>query len=241
VSWLPPEPGQQPLSYLPPPPPPPPPYGGWPGTVLPGPGYPPASRTGLPGWAIALIVGGLGVLVVLILAAVAIPVFLHQRAQADLSATSVSLPPALAGMTEVDDPATKQQIADTVGSIDTCSCTGPLLMTVYVDNIGTHRVVVAAGKFSSAASASVQQSFSANMWVGIRDSAAEEGATVGPVVEADAGRLGGTMSCAPITADATGRVCVSVDRTSFVMMMEFGPTIDPTLPVIVRESVVHRT
>ena len=47
--------------------------------------------------------------------------------------------------------------------------------------------------------------------------------------------------CAPITADATGRVCVSVDRTSFVMMMEFGPAFEPTLPVIVRESVVHRT
>jgi hypothetical protein len=241
VSWLPPEPGPQPPQHFPPPPPPPPPYGAWPGTVLPGPGYPPASRTGLPGWAIALIVGGVGVLVLLVLAAVAIPVFLHQRAQAELSATSVSLPPALAGMTEVDDPATQQQMADTVRSIDTCSCTGPLLMTLYLDNIGTHSVLVAAGKFSSAESAFVQQSFSANMWTGIRESAAEEGATVGTAVETDAGRLGGTMSCAPITVDATGRVCVSVDSTSFVMTMEFGPTIDPTLPVIVRESVVHRT
>jgi len=34
---------------------------------------------------------------------------------------------------------------------------------------------------------------------------------------------------------------VSVDRTSFVMMMEFGPAIEPTIPIIVRESVVHRT
>jgi hypothetical protein len=241
VSWLPPEPGPQPPQHFPPPPPPPPPYGGWPGTVLPGPGYPPASRTGLHGWGIALIVGGVGVLVLLVLAAVAIPVFLHQRAQAELSATSVSLPPAVAGMTEVDDPATQLQLADAVRSIDSCGCTEPLLMTLYQDNIGTHRVLVATGKFSSAASASDQRSFSVNMWAGIRDGAEEEAATVGPAVETDAGRLGGTMTCAPITADATGRVCVSVDRTSFVMMMEFGPAIDPTLPVIVRESVVHRT
>jgi hypothetical protein len=238
VSWLPPEPGPQPPPHLPPPPPP---YGAWPGTVLPGPGYPPAGRTGLPGWGIALIVGGVGMLVVLVLAAVAVPVYLHQRAQADLSATSVSLPPAVAGLTEVDDPATQQQLADAVRSIDTCGCTEPLLMTLYQDNSGTHRILVATGKFSSAASASDQRSFSVNMWAGIRDGAAGEAATVGPTVESDPGRLGGTMSCAPITADATGRVCVSVDRTSFVMMMEFGPAIDPTLPVIVRESVVHRT
>jgi hypothetical protein len=34
---------------------------------------------------------------------------------------------------------------------------------------------------------------------------------------------------------------VSVDRTSFVMMMEFGPANDLTLPIPVREAVVHRT
>ena len=78
------------------------------------------------------------------------------------------------------------------------------------------------------------------MWRGIRDSAVGR-VTLGPQVDGDAGRLGGTMTCAPFTAGATGRVCVSVDGSSFVMMMDFGSATDPTLPIIVRESVVHRT
>jgi hypothetical protein len=208
--------------------------------VLPGPGYPPAGRTGLPGWGIALIVGGVSVLVLLVLAAVAIPVFLHQRAQAELSATSIALPPAVAGLAEVDDPATQQQLADTARSLDTCDCTEPPRMTLYQDDAGTHRVFVAVSKFTRGLNPSEQQSFSGGMWRGIR-AADAGGAMLGPQVDGDAGRLGGTMSCAPFTAGATGRVCVSVDRTSFVMMMEFGSATDPTLPVIVRESVVHRT
>jgi hypothetical protein len=49
------------------------------------------------------------------------------------------------------------------------------------------------------------------------------------------------MTCAPIPTGTSGRACVSVDRTTFVMMMEFGPATDPTLPISVREAVVHRT
>jgi hypothetical protein len=206
-----------------------------------GPGYPQAGRSGLPGWAIAVIAGGVGVLVVLILAAVVVPVFLHQRGLAELNATSVSLPPAVAGMTQVDDPAIRRQLADAAASIDTCGCTEPLLMTLYQDDAGTRRVFVAAAKFTRVPSPSQQQSFSLGTWRGIRDGAAGQ-ATVGPAVDVDAGRLGGTMTCAPITAGTTtGRTCVSVDRTSFVMMMVFGPATDAALPVSVREAVVHRT
>jgi hypothetical protein len=85
--------------------------------VLPGPGYPPAGRAGLPGWGIALIV-------------------------ADLSATSVALPPAVAGLAEVDDPAIQQQLADLTPSMDNCSCAEQPLVTLYQDEAGTHQVLV---------------------------------------------------------------------------------------------------
>ena len=113
-------------------------------------------------------------------------------------------------------------------------------MTLYQDDGGTHRVFVAVSKFTRALSPAEQQSFSVGMWRGIRDSAVGR-VTLGPQVDGDAGRLGGTMTCAPFTAGATGRVCVSVDGTSFVMMMDFGSATDPTFPVTVRETVVHRT
>jgi hypothetical protein len=117
------------------------------------------------------------------------------------------LPPAVAGMAEIDDPATRQQLADAVRSIDTCGCTEPLLMTLYQDDAGTRRMLVAAGKFTGAPTPSAQQSFSINMWAGIRDGSAGT-MTFGPPVQADAGRLGGTMTCAPITTGTTGvRAC----------------------------------
>ena len=171
MSWLPPSPGPQTPPPLPPPPPPPPPYGEWPGTVLPGPGYPPAGRAGLPGWGIALIVGGVGVVVVLVLAAVAIPVFLHQRAHADLTATSVSLPPAVAGLVEVDDLAIRQQLADAAPSMGNCSCVEQPLITLYQDEAATHQVLVEVGKFTYAPTPAEQRSFADGMWRGIRNTA----------------------------------------------------------------------
>jgi hypothetical protein len=75
------------------------------------------------------------------------------------------------------------------------------------------------------------------MWRGIRNTAGT--ITIGPQVEVDAGRLGGTTTCAPMSTGKTGRVCVSVDAATFVFMMEVGP--DATFPITVRESVVHRT
>lgn len=49
------------------------------------------------------------------------------------------------------------------------------------------------------------------------------------------------MTCAPMTTGATGRVCVSLNAGTFVFMIEYGPAPDPTLPITVREAVVHRT
>ena len=226
-----------------PPPPPPPPYGAPAsgpapyGAILPA--YPPAGRSGLPGWAIALIAAG-GVLTLLIMAAVAIPVFLQQQARAVLGSTSVSLPPAVAGLPQVDDPAIRQQLAAQAAAIPTCGCTEPLMLTLYQDQAGTHRIVVMAGKFTRPASASAQRSISDQTWLGLRDGAAGT-VTFGPPVDVDPGLLGGRVSCAPITAGTTGRACVSVDGASLVTMMEFAPTItDPTVPVSVREAVVHR-
>jgi hypothetical protein len=189
----------------------------------------------------ALIATAGGVLMVLVLAAVAIPVFLDQRAKADLSATSVTLPPTVAGLPEVDDPAVRQQLAEQRSNLSTCGCTEPLLLTLYQDQAGTHRIVVMAGKFTHPAGPTTQQSIVDDTWRGIRDGAAGT-LTFGTPVDADPGALGGRVTCAPITTGTTGRACVAVDGTSIVTMMEFAPPdTDLALPTVVRESVVHRT
>ena len=193
-----------------------------------------------------MILGGVGVLVLAVLIAVAAPVFLQERDRArqqpapdKLSVTSVSLPPTVAGLTKIDDPATSRLLAEAARSVQPSGSTEPLLMSLYRNGAGTHRILLTAGRSSIGSDPAAQRSFSDNMWAGFRDSAS--GFTVGAAVAAYPGRLGGMMTCAPITAGSTGRVCVSVDNASFVVMVEFGPATDPALPTAVREAVVHRT
>jgi hypothetical protein len=55
-------------------------------------------------------VGSAVVLIVAVLTAIAIPVFLDQRSRtAEPQATSITLPPTVAGMSEVQDPAVQDQ------------------------------------------------------------------------------------------------------------------------------------
>jgi hypothetical protein len=216
-------------------------YGAVPyGSVLPA--YPPAGRSGLSGWAIGLIVGSAVVLIVAVLTAIAIPVFLDQRSRAaELQATSITLPPTVAGMSEVQDPAVQDQIVAELAQMP-CGCAEPPIMTLYEDGAGTHRLVVMAGRMAAPVrEQQAQAAYSDDIWRGIRDGAATM--SFGPVTAVEPGRLGGSVTCAPIDSGSVpGRACVAVDETSFVTMMEFAPVAptDPTLPTVVREAVVHR-
>jgi hypothetical protein len=219
-----------------------PPFGG----VPPAPGpyvhpYAPPTRGGLPGWAIALICAGGGLVMLMIVAAVVIPVFLHQRDAAVAKATTLSPAAQVGGLTQYTDPR-MQQVTDqmTVG-LSACGCFGPAVTSSYQVPDRTHQLVVIGAKFTRPAGSQVRESFQRGFWNGAHSSMP----TLGPASDKDPGRLGGTLRCAPVSSGgAAGQLCASVDAGAVVILVEMDSTghqPDPDLIVTARESMEHRT
>lgn len=214
----------------------------YPATYQPPP-YPPAPGRGLPGWAIALIACAAGLVVVLIVAAIAIPVFLDQREKASAAATTVRMPATVAGLTQT--PLTPQLRDQAQALRDSVAVGMPdPKVSVFTDSADSHRLVVMAGKVSTVLRDREQAAAVRGFWQGVQRSLGGQ-TTLGTPAERPAGTLGGTLSCAAFNpAGVTGEICVAVDPGAMLVTIDIlkgeGAAIDPTLPTTVREAVVKR-
>jgi len=173
---------------------------------------------------IGLLAAFVGVIVVGILAAIAIPVFLNQR---DLARrTTVSVPADVAGLPRATDPAglaAEERLGALPGPGDHVS-------GAYGSAAG--RVVVGAAAYHLS-------SKDQDDYLG---SAVEEArsqdvrlATVAP------GRLGGHLSCGSSPTGIT-TICVFADRGSYGIVVVTGAVADPVGTArAAREAFVHRT
>jgi hypothetical protein len=199
------------------------------------------ARGGLPGWAIALICAGAGGLLLMIAAAVAIPVFLHQRDAAVARATTLSPAARVGGLTRSTDARMQQDIEPMTAALSACGCFQSYVTSGYVVPDRTHVLIVIGARFLRPADEQTRESFQRSFWGGGKSDVA----TLGPERDLDPGRLGGTLRCAAMsTGRAAGQLCVSVDAGAVVVMLDMGrPGQQPDLDLIVtaRESMEHRT
>jgi hypothetical protein len=211
------------------------------------PAYPPPyqpAKHGLPGWGIALIACAAGLVVVLIVAAVAIPVFLGQRDKATAAATTISVPPGIGELTQT--PMTPEMQAQAQAWRQSMARWLPdPQAAIFVDAPGSHRLVVLAGKMSTVLHQDDQTEVVRGFWHGAEEGLAGQ-AVLGVPAERSPGELGGTMSCASFNpAGVTGEICIAVDPGSMVVTVDIqdgaGATTDPNLFTAVREAVVHRS
>lgn len=200
----------------------------WPGQ--PPPAYYPPPAPGMSTGAkvaIGLAIGVGAFIVIGVLAAIAIPVFLDQRAKDVSNRTSVSLPESIGGMARLTD-ATSLQVERQLRSLPLA---GDHLAGMYGD--GTTRVAVGVTKrYMSPAE---QRGFLAGAERGARDSDGT-GATF---ARTNAGSLGGQMRCGTLAVGVT--TCFFADFGVYGTVLVFGAPGDPTdLARTARLAVEHR-
>ena len=210
---------------------PPAPPQAWPPQAQPaGWGYQPAQQgmsTGvkvLIGVAIAL-----GSIVVFgILAAIAIPVFLDQRAKGTAAQTTVSMPPTAAGLTLRTDAAS-QQLAE---QLSVSSLPGNHLVGAYGGTTRPEALVTITKHYLSAAD---QNAYLAGAERGAQQSSGS------PVQfeDIDAGALGGEVRC---SSRATVTICFFADAGAYGSAVVLGiPERGTLLVPQLRAAVEHRT
>lgn len=212
---------------------------GWP---PPAHGYAPAP-TGPPGWpayapassetsgllkaliVVSIVVGT--IIVMGILAAIAIPVFLEQRAKSEAAATTVAIPDQLLDLTRLHDARAvqlEQQLRSQPGNPEA----------------GVYGV---AGSVRATVSVKRQRMSSGDerdFMTGAESSFQNQG--VGHVIfsDADPGRLGGFMRCATVSSP-TFSVCLFADHGAYGSITLFGDRAGrDDVAVSVREAVEHR-
>jgi hypothetical protein len=188
-----------------------------------------------------LICAGGGVVVLMIVAAVAIPVFLHQRDASVAKATTLSPAAQVGGLTRSTDLRMQQDLAPMTAVLSACGCFQPPVTSGYVVPDRTHLLVVLGAKFIQPADDQTRKNFQRRFWGEGKTSVAR----LGPARNVDPGRLGGTLRCAAMsTGRAAGQLCVSVDAGAVVVILDLGSPgdqPDPALIVTARESMEHRT
>ena len=173
---------------------------------------------------------GVGALVgVLILFAIAIPVFLDQRGKAVAGRTTVSLPATVAGQPIRTDSAAAQVVQ-------------PLR---DVDAPGTHLVAAYGGVAQPDFVIMITKYFMTerdqrDYFTGVRKGAqSSAGLTLGPFSSVDPGKLGGKVECA---SAPLATMCVFADAGAYGLMIGFG-TREHALQLLpqVRSAVEHRS
>jgi len=175
----------------------------------------PPQRSGLPGWAIALIAGGVGFVVLGILAAIAIPVFLSQRGKAEWQSTTVSLPASVAGQDRNTSAAATKLAAGFASEgvpVDSVGLYGPL---------GPDSVIVIAMKTPRFETPQEQEDTQAGFERGF---AARAGTGMTLTRQAEPGKLGGRLSCGSMQ---TVQVCVTINANSIVALVTGSSKVDP--------------
>jgi type II secretory pathway pseudopilin PulG len=205
-------------------------------------GYYPAAASsrglgGLPAWAIVLIAVPVVLVLVGILAAIAIPVFLDQRAKALDAATTVVFPASIENLprqTGIDAKNATDSVLNALPRDFRDAQAG-----IYSDG-STHQIVVLSMRPPKGSGRIPIDASVTDFWAGARHGTPTS-VTMSEPVDRDAGRLGGRMSCATLTGASTGQICVAVDSIVLVAVFDLSPSQDRNLPLRVREAVVHRS
>jgi len=203
-----------------------PPYPGAPGWAAP-------RKKGIPGWGKALI--ALGVVVgLIVIAAVAIPVFLAVRAQRTYDATSIAMPEAVGEYTRTNSDIAKtlekEMSANTPGLAEAKA-------GLYTDPAG-RKIVLVAGKSSRPMSGVAVGSQLDDVFVGFEKGG---GMKVGAPATIPAGKLGGKVKCAPATlGSAPARACASADAAVVTSMIFSDPQTSDAAVTAAREAIEIR-
>ena len=201
-----------------------PPYQGVPQQGWGAPYAPPPPSSGLHPALLAVIVVFATIVVMGVLAAVAIPVFLHER---DLARkTVVAAPEQVLGMPRLNDAISAAAMARMEG------LPGPGDHVAGVYGTGDVRIVVGAARYH----------LSSDDQDGYLDAAASEATSQGVSLEdVEPGRLGGTMRCGT-ASQAPMTICVFSDGGSYGVVVVTGPADDPGGTARgAREAFVRRT
>jgi hypothetical protein len=172
----------------------------------------PPPRAGLPIWLVALIATAMALVILGILAAIAIPVFISQKAKSEWSATTVALPASVAGLDRITGAEADALIKTLVQ---------PPLEAKDIGAYGTlgpKVVVVMAIKTPAAVTEAGQAQERDNFLKG----AASSGFTVTQLNEA--GALGGWFGCTPAQAKPTVTICLATDQGSLFSAV-IGPAV----------------
>ena len=194
------------------------------------PGWPPYTGSSMSGGLKVLI--GLGIAVgsfvlVGILAAIAIPVFLNQRAKSVAAATTVSIPTQVVGLTRLSDARSlelEQQLKNQPGQPEA---------GVY----GVQGSVRAAVTVSRHAMSTVDIN---SFLSGAESNFQNKGLGAVSFADVNAGHLGGVMRCATVTLPHV-TVCMFADHGAYGTVILYGPAAGQSGTArSVREAVEHR-
>jgi hypothetical protein len=195
--------------------------------------YAPPPRTGMPGWAIGLIAGGAALFVVALLAAVALPTFLDQRARAQ----TPHIPDRIGALTRSSDPAVQAQLD--VMSSSMGDGVSDLEAAVFVDVSGAPAVLVITGREVGDHGEENFDHATVDFRAGLQNGLPQDH-SLGPTVPVDAGTVGGRVACADIlapTREPIGQACLSARGQAVVVTFAFGPS-EPGLVSTVRAAVL---
>jgi hypothetical protein len=194
--------------------------------------YPVAApaRRGIPGWAIALIAGGGSLVVFVVLAAVAIPVFLNQREKAAAALYTVDQPTTVEGFTLSHDALAQRMDDDALSDLSPKQAETATAL-VYADTAGKPRLYVVVDRTGTLPARFADS-------VRAEERGFQQGTTTTlNFATVDPGTLGGLMQCAT-TGDST--ICIWADRGTAGVVAAFGLTDGVTADRQAREAVVHR-
>jgi hypothetical protein len=188
-------------------------------------------------WAVVLIGVG-GVIALLIVAAVALPLFLSSRQHSQLAGTTVSTPTTLIGLPQSADPALASQAAQLAA--DMPSMFTRRLSAGYAGDSTT--LIVAAAKAPHVLTLAEQQTLTRTFWTHEAGSVPDGSSLAAPSTPAGAGATG-TLTCAnELTSDGTATVCIDAQATAlvvFVLSSTSDGGSDPAAPAQVPPAVVH--
>jgi hypothetical protein len=195
-------------------------------------------RGGLPGWAVALIAGGVSVFIVLVLAAIAIPTFLSERARTE----PPQIPDRIGALTKSTDEAVQRDVAQL--ALNVAPGMRDKQAAAFVDGSGNRQVFVITAGFLTRLDDASLAGFERGYWETMR-AQVPLGMRLSSEAPRHSGRLGGRVTCAPLISAAgvvTGSACLAVDAHAAVGTIELSPSgqLDPTLIDTVREAVLPR-
>jgi hypothetical protein len=161
-----------------------------------------------------------------IVAAIAVPALLDQRAKAVAARTTVSVPEQLLGMPRLTDPVSAQ------GERGMEGLPGPGDHVAGVYGTGAVRVLVGVGQYH------LTQKDQREFLARARSEATGRDLHL---TDVEAGALGGTMRCGAAAVAVQLTLCVFVDAGSYGIVVVSGPADDPTGTArAAREAFVHR-